>query len=121
MDADLFRRYPDPDASILVDALAKTYHVKKEQVFVGVGSDDVIAMSFMTFFNSDQPVLFPDVTYAFYKVWAEMLQIPYETPALDENFRIRAEDYKKPNGGIIFPNPNAPTSIYEPLSFVEIS
>ena len=65
MDADLFRRYPDPDASILVDALAKTYHVKKEQVFVGVGSDDVIAMSFMTFFNSDQPVLFPDVTYAF--------------------------------------------------------
>lgn len=119
MDADLFRRYPDPDASILVDALAKTYHVKKEQVFVGVGSDDVIAMSFMTFFNSDQPVLFPDVTYAFYKVWAEMLQIPYETPALDENFRIRAEDYKKPNGGIIFPNPNAPTSIYEPLSFVE--
>ena len=119
MDADLFRRYPDPDASILVDALAKTYHVKKEQVFVGVGSDDVIAMSFMTFFNSDQPVLFPDVTYAVYKVWAEMLQIPYETPALDENFRIRAEDYKKPNGGIIFPNPNAPTSIYEPLSFVE--
>ena len=119
MDADLFRRYPDPDASLLTEALAKTYHVNRNQVFVGVGSDDVIAMSFMTFFNSEKPVLFPDVTYAFYKVWAEMLQISYETPALDENFRIRAEDYKKPNGGIIFPNPNAPTSIYEPLSFVE--
>ena len=65
----------------------------------------------MTFFNSDKPVLFPDITYSFYPVWAEMLRINYKTLPLDENFCIRPEDYKEPNGGVIFPNPNAPTAI----------
>ena len=119
MDTDLLRRYPDPDCTVLVEALAEYYGVSKRQVFVGVGSDDVLAMAFMTFFNSDKPILFPDVSYAFYKVWAEMLQIPYEMQPLREDFHLAAEDYKKPNGGVIFPNPNAPTSIYESLDLVE--
>ena len=86
MDIDRFRKYPDPTASDLVHALAEYYGVGDDQVFVGVGSDDVIAMSFLTFFNSEKPVLFPDVSYSFYKVWADLFAIPYETPALDETF-----------------------------------
>ncbi len=119
MDTDKFRLYPDPTAGALVKAIADFYGVDEDMVFVGVGSDDVIANGFLTFFNSDKPVLFPDITYSFYPVWADLYKIPYETPAVDENFRIKAEDYYRENGGIIFPNPNAPTSIYEPLSFVE--
>ena len=119
MDVDRMRLYPDPTAGDLVHTLADYYGVKEEQVFVGVGSDDVLAMCFLTFFNSDKPILFPDITYSFYKVWAELYRIAYECPALDNNFRIVKEDYYKENGGIIFPNPNAPTSIYENLEFVE--
>lgn len=119
MDADRLRVYPDPTASVLVNALAKQYEVKPEQVFVGVGSDDVLSLCFLTFFNSEKPILFPDITYSFYKVWAELYRIPYECPKVDERFRIRREDYYRENGGIIFPNPNAPTAIYENLEFVE--
>lgn len=119
LDTDRFRLYPDPTAGELVKAIASFYGVDEDMVFVGVGSDDVIANAFLTFFNSDKPILFPDITYSFYPVWADLYKIPYETPAVDENFRIKKEDYYKENGGIIFPNPNAPTSIYEPLSFVE--
>ena len=119
MDVDRMRLYPDPTCQVLVHELAEYYGVKDEQVFVGVGSDDVLAMCFLTFFNSDKPILFPDITYSFYKVWAELYRIPYECPALDDNFRIVREDYHKENGGIIFPNPNAPTSIYEELEFIE--
>lgn len=119
MDTDRFRLYPDPTSDILISELADTYGVSKDQVFVGVGSDDVISMSFLTFFNSGKPILFPDVTYSFYKVWASLYRIPYECPKLDDNFRIRREDYYVENGGIIFPNPNAPTAIYEGLDFVE--
>ena len=115
---DNLRLYPDPAASSLTDVLADYYHVDSDQVFVGVGSDDVLAMAFLTFFNSDKPILFPDITYSFYSVWAELFKIPYERPALDENFRIVKEDYYKENGGVIFPNPNAPTSLLEPLDFV---
>ena len=82
-------------------------------------SDDVLSLCFLTFFNSDKPVLFPDITYSFYKVWAQLYRIPYECPALDEDFRIVKEDYYRENGGVIFPNPNAPTAIYEELDFVE--
>lgn len=113
------RKYPDPAAEKLVGAIADFYGLKKEQVFVGVGSDDVLAMIFMTFFNSKVPILFPDITYSFYDVWADMLRIPYEVQPLDENFKIRREDYRKENGGIIFPNPNAPTGVLMPLSEVE--
>ena len=119
MDADRLRLYPDPTCNALVHALAEYYHVNDDQVFVGVGSDDVLAMCFLTFFNSDKPILFPDITYSFYKVWAELFRIPYECPAVDDNFRLVKKDYYKENGGIIFPNPNAPTSIYEELDFVE--
>ena len=95
------------------------YSLKDEQVFVGVGSDDVLAMSFLTFFNSEKPVLFPDITYSFYDVWADLFKIPYERPALDENFHIKKEDYFRENGGVIFPNPNAPTGVEMPLEDVE--
>lgn len=119
LDVDRMRLYPDPTAGSLVHTLAEYYSVEDSQVFVGVGSDDVLAMCFLTFFNSDKPILFPDITYSFYKVWAELYRIPYECPAVDADFRIVKEDYYKENGGIIFPNPNAPTSIYENLDFIE--
>lgn len=119
MDPGALRLYPDPDTAILAEALAEYYHVKPEQVFVGVGSDDVLSMAFMTFFNSDRPVLFPDVTYSFYDVWTEVHRIPYKTCPLDENWHIRPEDYRQPNGGVIFPNPNAPTGLMESLETVE--
>lgn len=119
MDYDQFRKYPDPTASLLVHTLAEYYGVGEDQVFVGVGSDDVIAMAFLTFFNSDRPILFPDVSYSFYQVWADLFQVSFETPALDEDFRIVKEDYYRENGGVIFPNPNAPTGLYLPLSEVE--
>lgn len=118
-DSDRLRLYPDPTADTLVSALAKYYEVDKDQVFVGVGSDDVLAMCFLTFFNSEKPIFFPDITYSFYDVWAELYRIPYECQPVDENFKIRKEDYYKENGGVIFPNPNAPTAIYEELDFVE--
>ena len=111
MDSDVLKKYPDQTAGDLVRAIADYHGFKPEEVFVGVGSDDVLAMCFMTFFNSDKPVLFPDITYSFYPVWAEMLRINYKTLPLDENFCIRPEDYNEPNGGVIFPNPNAPTAV----------
>ena len=117
--ADSLRLYPDPAVTELTTCLADYYGVGKDQVFVGVGSDDVLAMAFMTFFNSDKPILFPDISYSFYSVWADEFRIPYERPALDENFKLVKEDYYKENGGVIFPNPNAPTAIYEPLSTIK--
>ena len=119
LDIDRLRLYPDPAASELVNALAEYYHKDPSCIFVGVGSDDVIAMAFQTFFNSDKPILFPDISYSFYSVWADLFGIRYERPALDENFRIVKKDYFKENGGIIFPNPTAPTGIYMELSEVE--
>lgn len=113
------RLYPDPAAGILVDGIAAYHQVNSDQVFVGVGSDDVLAMAFMTFFNSQQPILFPDITYSFYDVWAELFRIPYERPDVAADFRICREDYYKKNGGVIFPNPNAPTGICESLEFIE--
>lgn len=117
-DCDNLRLYPDPSSKVLVDALAQYYHVSSEQVFVGVGSDDVLAMCFLTFFNSDKPILFPDVTYSFYDVWAQLYRIPFKTCPLAEDFSLVAEDYMQPNGGIIFPNPNAPTGVMESLDTV---
>lgn len=116
---ETYRLYPDPDATVLTKAIAEYYHVNPKQVFVGVGSDDVIGMSFLTFFNSDKPVLFPDITYSFYDVWADLFQIKYEIKPLNENFEIVKEDYFVENGGIIFPNPNAPTAVEMPLCDIE--
>ena len=118
IDVDCMRLYPDPAASVLVKGIADFYQLQEDQVFVGVGSDDVLAMIFMTFFNSQKPILFPDITYSFYDVWADMLRIPYETKPLDADFRIKASDYYGENGGVVFPNPNAPTGIAEPVEFV---
>lgn len=119
MRTDDLRRYPDPEAKVLVEALAGYYDVKPEQVFVGVGSDDVLAMSFLTFFNTKKPILFPDITYSFYDVWADLYRIPYDCQPLDDEFCIRTEDYKKECGGIIIPNPNAPTGVAMGLSQIE--
>jgi histidinol-phosphate aminotransferase len=119
MNLGNLRLYPDQNVTSLVNALAEYYHVSPKQVFVGVGSDDVLATSFLTFFNSDKPILFPDVTYSFYDVWANLYRIPFKTCPLDDDWRINPEDYKQPNGGVIFPNPNAPTGVFEPLTKVE--
>ncbi len=119
MDTDRLRLYPDPTAGSLVEELARFYHVGTDQIFVGVGSDDVLSMCFLTFFNSKKPIFFPDITYSFYKVWAELYRIPYECQRVDENFRLVKEDYYRENGGVIFPNPNAPTALYEELNVVE--
>ena len=119
VDVPALRMYPDPTSEDLVNALSDTYHVNADQVFVGVGSDDVLGMAFMTFFGSSKPILFPDITYSFYDVWAKLYKIPYETPALDENFCIKKEDYYAENGGVVIANPNAPTSICENLDFIE--
>ncbi len=119
MDISALRLYPDPEAGILTDAIAQYYSVDKDMVFVGVGSDDVLAMSFLTFFNSEKPVLFPDITYSFYDVWAELYDIPYERPVLREDFTIDADDYIRECGGIVIANPNAPTSLCMPVCDIE--
>lgn len=112
------RLYPDPTISSLVKALADYQELKENQIFVGVGSDDVLALAYLTFFNSSKPILFPDITYSFYDVWANLYRIPFEQLKLDDNFRIVKEDYSRINGGIIIANPNAPTSIYEDLDTI---
>lgn len=119
LDSDRLKLYPKPDAKELVEALADNFGVDVKNVFMGVGSDDVLGTAFLTFFTGDKPVLFPDITYSFYPVWARLYRIPFETPALDENFRIKKEDYFRENGGIVIANPNAPTSIAESVDFIE--
>ncbi|MBR4356666.1 MAG: histidinol-phosphate transaminase [Butyrivibrio sp.] len=119
MDSDSFKKYPDPTCDVLVEAIADFYKVDKENVFVGVGSDDVLAMAFMTFFNSDKPVLFPDITYSFYDVWAELFRIPYKQIPLLDDFSVRIEDYFGENGGVVLANPNAPTGAQLPIDAVE--
>ncbi|MCM1528697.1 MAG: histidinol-phosphate transaminase [Alistipes sp.] len=118
-DISRMRLYPDPEASVLVGAIAERYKLKPSQIFVGVGSDDVISMAFMTFFGSDKPVLFPDITYSFYDVWADVHRIPYKQMPLKSDFTIEPRDYMGENGGIIFPNPNAPTGVLESVGMIE--
>jgi len=119
MDVSDFRKYPDPTCDLLVTALSDVYHVDKEKIFVGVGSDDVLSMAFLTFFNSKKPVLFPDITYSFYDVWADLYRIPYEQIPLKDDFTVDIKDYMKENGGIVLANPNAPTGVDLPLSSIE--
>lgn len=116
---DQLRKYPDTEAGELRAALSEKYGVPQNQIFMGNGSDDVLALCFQTFFCSDLPIVFPDITYSFYPVWCSLFRIPYRTIPLDDAFRIQTDDYRTPCGGIILPNPNAPTGIGEPLSFVE--
>lgn len=105
MDPAQFRKYPDPSSGVLVQALSEAYGMEPERFFVGVGSDDVLGMAFLTFFNSDRPVLFPSITYSFYPVWADLFRIPWEAVPVAEDMSIRAKDYEKENGGIIFQIP----------------
>ena len=116
---DSLRLYPDPNSDALKNAIAETYGLTPAQVFVGNGSDEVLAHVFHALLKHDEPLLFPDITYSFYPVYCGLYGIEYQTIPLTENFCIHIEDYLKPNGGIIFPNPNAPTSIPLPLAEIE--
>lgn len=118
-NADSLRLYPNANATELKQALADYYNVKTNNIFLGNGSDDVIAVAFQALFNSDLPIVYPDLTYSFYPVWCSLFNIPYKTYPVDDDFRINVEDYKEKNGGVIIPNPNAPTSIGESTDFVE--
>ena len=108
-DASSLALYPDASGKRLKTALAERFGVKPSQVFLGNGSDDVLALAFQSFFCSDEPILYPDITYSFYPVWCDLFRIPYETVPLDDNFCVNIRDYDKPNGGVVLPNPNAPT------------
>lgn len=110
-DAERLKLYPSMDASELREAAAEYYGLKKENVFAGNGSDDVLAAAFRAFFNSDVPIAFPDITYSFYPVWCSLFNIPYKTYAVNNDFEINIEDYYAPNGGVVIPNPNAPTTL----------
>lgn len=113
-DFDGLRRYPDPQSTQLVDALAVYHGLQPGQVFIGNGSDEVLAHLFQAFFKKDEPILFPDISYSFYPVYCRLYQIDYRRPALNDDFTIDIGDYAAENGGIIIPNPNAPTGIALP-------
>ena len=116
--ADSLRLYPDPNSDKLKAAIAENFGLQSDQVFVGNGSDEVLAHVFQALLKHDKPLLFPDISYSFYPVYCGLYGIQYETIALDNQFKIDIHDYARPNGGIIFPNPNAPTGI--PLALTEI-
>lgn len=118
-DASRLALYPDANGKALKTALANRFGLKPSQVFLGNGSDDVLALAFQSFFCSGEPILYPDITYSFYPVWCDLFRIPYETVPLDENFCVRVRDYDRPNGGIVLPNPNAPTGRGVSLDFLE--
>lgn len=112
---DTLRLYPDPQAQDLKQALADYTGLPANHIFVGNGSDEVLALAYQALLKQDKPLLFPDISYSFYPVYCKMYQVDYEQIPLDENFKINLADYQRPNGGIIFPNPNAPTGIALPL------
>src|ERR1700748_338429 len=109
--ADTLRLYPDPEATALRAALAAYHRVRPEQVFVGNGSDEVLAHTFAALLKHDAPLLFPDITYSFYPVYCRLFGIAYETVPLDQAMQISVADYPRAAGAIIIPNPNAPTGI----------
>lgn len=118
-DTNKLRFYPSANSTKLKEAIAKYYKVDVSNVFVGNGSDDVLAVVFQSFFNSEKPIVYPDLTYSFYPVWCSLFGIKYKNYPVGEDFRINPEDYKEKNGGVVIPNPNAPTSLGEGLDFVE--
>lgn len=113
---DTLRLYPDPNCNRLRDAIARQFSLTSDQVFVGNGSDEVLAFVYPAFFGSGEPILFPDITYSFYPVYSEMFKVPYVTIPVNEDFMIPTEGFKGKNGGIILPNPNAPTARQMPLA-----
>ena len=119
IDIEKLKLYPNSDGEELRHALADYHGLKDDQVFLGNGSDEVLALTFLTFFNGKEPVLFPNISYSFYPVYCDLYQMSYNEVLLDQDFKINVEDFKQPNSGIIFPNPNAPTGVYMPLDQVE--
>ncbi|MDC4627713.1 histidinol-phosphate transaminase [Acinetobacter baumannii] len=117
--ADALRLYPDPDATALKQAIAKQQYIDVSQVFVGNGSDEVLAHIFKAFFLQDEPILYPDITYSFYPVYSQFFGTKTKEIPLNENFEIDVRDYTQPNGGVIITNPNAPTSIALSLAEIE--
>ena len=119
VSADDIRRYPDPDATALRESLATYHGLRPEQVFVGNGSDEILAMAFMAFFTGDKPLQFPDISYSFYPVYCDLLDITPATVALDDNYQLKLDSFDSDGGGIIFPNPNAPTAVDVKLTEIQ--
>lgn len=117
-NGDVLRKYPSANAVGLVKAIAEYHGLKPENVFAGNGTDDVLSLCFRAFFNSEKPILFPDITYSFNTVWCDILRIPYEQIKVGDDFGINPADYRRENGGIVIANPNAPTSIGRDLDFL---
>jgi histidinol-phosphate aminotransferase len=116
---DALRLYPDPNSDRLREAIAAFHGVEANQVFVGNGSDEVLAHAFLALLKHDMPILFPDISYSFYPVYCGLYDIEYREIPLTDSFEIRVDDYFMPNGGIIFPNPNAPTARLLALGEIE--
>ena len=119
IDINKLRLYPNSDATDLRAVLAKYYDLDENQVFIGNGSDEVLALTFLTFFNGNEPVLFPDTRSRVYPVYCDLYQMNYQLVRLDDDFKINVNDFMQPNSGIIFPNPNAPTGVLVDLDFIE--
>ncbi len=117
--SDALRLYPDPNSDRLRAAIAAYHGVTADQVFVGNGSDEVLGHAFLALLKHDTPILFPDVTYSFYPVYCGLYEITHRAIPLTESFEIRVDDYLMPNGGVIFPNPNAPTGRLLALAEIE--
>ncbi len=117
--AETLRLYPDPNSDKLKAAIAQYHGLNSNQIFVGNGSDEVLAHVFHALFKHEQPLLYPDITYSFYPVYCGLYEVDYQTVPLNQRFEIDVNDYMRPNGGIIFPNPNAPTGIPLALSAIE--
>jgi histidinol-phosphate aminotransferase len=119
-DGASLRKYPDPTARALREAVAKHHGLRAEQVFAGNGSDEVLAHAFQALLKHDRPIRFPDITYSFYPVYAQLYGVEYETVALNSDFAVDVDDYRAPGGGVLLPNPNAPTGRALPLSEIEV-
>ena len=117
--AESLRRYPDPTARKLRETVAAHHGIHAEQVFAGNGSDEVLALTFQALLKHDKPILFPDITYSFYPTYARLFEVDYQTIPVDDAFTIRVDDYAMPNGGVLLPNPNAPTGHPLPLHEIE--
>ncbi|MFC3932426.1 histidinol-phosphate transaminase [Streptococcus dentapri] len=118
-DTDNLRKYSTLDQANLCSALSEQLGVDQDMIIVGNGSDDILSMAFLAFFNNDEPVLFPDLTYGFYRVWSELYGISYQEIPLTSDFKIMTADYLASNGGIVLTNPNAPTGIVKSLDDLE--
>ncbi|ALS00569.1 histidinol-phosphate aminotransferase [Enterococcus silesiacus] len=118
-DVGQLKRYSSIDTLSLKKALGVKHNLSPDHFLIGNGSDEVLAFCFLAFFNSPDPILFPDITYGFYKVWADLFQIPFKEIPLNNQFELVEEDYKQLNGGIIIANPNAPTGLFKPLAEIE--